>query len=190
MTQENKEKKYIGHTDARLNETGRLQARTLGEKLKNIKIDRIYASDLSRCADTAREIARERDILPILLPVLRELHFGEWEGKMYEEIMAMDGRLATAWYDNPFAQAPPGGETLLEFGNRVDKKLQEIIGECQEEETLVLVSHGGPIRWFQCKWIHQDPFQYWYERPPGHGEFLIFDFHGATWSEEVDLIIE
>lgn len=190
QTADNAKKKYIGHTDSPLNEKGWQQARALGEKLKKRKIDRIYSSDLCRCQDTADEIARGRGLTPLLLSELRELHFGQWEEKTYEEIMALDRKKAMAWFEQPFTHSPPGGETLYGLGKRVDDRLRDILRQTEEEETLLIVSHGGPIRWFQCTWVMKDPFQYWVQRPIGHGEVSSFLFINGQWIQEEDPLIE
>lgn len=59
-----------GQTDVPLNENGLIQARLVGERLKNEPFDVILSSDLQRAAITARSIANGREI--IYTPRLRE----------------------------------------------------------------------------------------------------------------------
>ncbi len=60
--------------DPRLTECGREQARLLGEYLRTVKIDRIYASHLTRAVETAAAVARaqDRDLPITVLPQLAE----------------------------------------------------------------------------------------------------------------------
>ncbi len=66
----------VGHDcpDPRLTECGREQVRLLGEYLRPIKIDRIYASHLTRAVETAAAVARaqDRDLPITVLPQLAE----------------------------------------------------------------------------------------------------------------------
>ncbi len=77
---------YHGHTDTPLNETGAVQAKQRGLELKDIKFDAIYSSDLSRTVQTAEYIKLERDLAIKTTALLRELNFGELEGKSRKEI--------------------------------------------------------------------------------------------------------
>lgn len=184
QTEENRLKQYIGYTNVSLNKAGMEQARSLIHQLKNVQVDRIYSSDLLRCLETIEGFAKERNLSVIPVSNLREMNFGQWEGKTYEEIMAVAPEIGTAWYNDPFSVSPPDGETLLELGNRVDQLIGNIIAESKKGETVALVSHGGPIRWFQGKWIEKNPFLFWENRPPGHGEALLYRFDSGEFMLE------
>ena len=69
-----------GHTDIALNANGVEQARQLGAALANEEIDAVYASDLSRAADTAQAIATHHKLTVHTHTGLRERHFGYFEG--------------------------------------------------------------------------------------------------------------
>ncbi len=174
QTEENRLKQYIGYTNVSLNKVGMEQAKSLIQRLKKVQVDRIYSSDLLRCMETIEGFAKQRNLSVIPDSNLREMNFGQWEGKTYEEIMAVDPEKGTVWYNDPFSVCPPNGETLLELGNRVDQLIMNIIAESKRGETVALISHGGPIRWFQGKWIEKNPFLFWENRPPGHGEALLY----------------
>ena len=52
----NREGRIQGHTDVGLSGRGLEQARLLAERLKPVRFDAAYASDLSRASDTAAAI--------------------------------------------------------------------------------------------------------------------------------------
>ena len=77
----NYENKILGRTDIPLNERGRAQARELAEKLKDVEIDVIIASPLSRALETATYIANAKN-MPIRTDErLVEIDFGVFEGQ-------------------------------------------------------------------------------------------------------------
>jgi alpha-ribazole phosphatase len=181
-TEENRLRRYLGHYDAPLNERGRDQAKKVARQLGGEKIDYIYTSDLGRCQETAEYIARQHGIVPLVVPELRELHFGEWDRKTYEEIMQTHPEIAGEWYNNPYDIVTPGGESLRQLGERVDRWLLTLEQSMQPGETAVLVSHGGPIRWFCATWLKRDTAAFWTVEGPGTGEFFIVNKCGQIWT--------
>ena len=75
-----------GHTDADLTEVGILQSEHIAERLRFADISAIYASDLKRSIMGARIMARHHDVPLFILPELREVYFGAWEGLTFPEI--------------------------------------------------------------------------------------------------------
>ena len=103
------EKRFIGQTDLPLNGNGRQQAQWWGQTLAPVRLTRILSSDLTRCADTAQIVAAEQTARVELLPGLREINLGEWEGmafgdvkKRWPEAFRKRGRDLAAYQ-------PPGG---------------------------------------------------------------------------------
>lgn len=133
----NREGRVQGHSDVPLNDTGRAQARALAARLAAERVDAVYASDLRRARDTACEVARASGHPVTTTPDLREKHFGSWEGLTRDEILSRDpDALSGPWGD---------GETRDEMADRVLHALREIAAR-HEGETVVVVSHGGPLR--------------------------------------------
>ncbi|MFS0557038.1 histidine phosphatase family protein [Brevibacillus sp. 179-C9.3 HS] len=182
----NREHRYLGHSDVPLNERGHLQAGDLATELSTL-IGRpvaIYASDLLRCIQTAEPLAAAWKLPIIQVPALRELSFGVWELMTYDELMQADPVRATRWYDDPFQNRPPQGESLEELGKRVDGWLRSHLEEWRTKrasDTVVLIAHGGVIRWFQAAYLQNAPEQYWQVDGVKHGEALVAQWLGEKW---------
>jgi alpha-ribazole phosphatase len=107
--------------------------------------DGVVSSPLSRCADFAAAVARERDLPVIFDTRLREIDFGEWEGAPIAELMQRsDGALSRFWQD-PERHPPPGGEHLAAFCSRVGDAWDALV-ESPVGERVLIVTHGGVIR--------------------------------------------
>lgn len=81
QTDWNAKKIIQGQIDIPLNKTGESQAQEVANKLKNIKFDLAFSSDLLRAKRTAEIIALESKLAVETTKALRERAFGEFEGK-------------------------------------------------------------------------------------------------------------
>ena len=182
-TDENAARRYLGHFDAALNQQGRKQLKGLSEMLKRTEtqpITAIYSSDLVRAVESAQMIGNEFHLRTIPIFALRELHFGDFDCKTYEEIRQEDSERLEKWILNPYMVAPPNGETLLQLGKRVDDWLETILTTEQPTGTIVIVSHGGPIRWFLSKWVKGDSNEFWNVEGLGHGKAMMIEWNQQT----------
>ena len=68
-----------------LAEEGKQQARLVGERIKNWKIEKIYCSDLKRAMETAAIINETLHVDISVESQLREIDFGEMTGHSDEE---------------------------------------------------------------------------------------------------------
>ena len=103
---------------------------------------RLFSSDLPRCANLAHGLAEAWSIPVQTYPMLREMDFGEWEGRTYDAIQAEDGPRWHKWCTNWRTTAPPGGESLDAFVSRINDWLR--IHTPAPTDTLV--THAGVIR--------------------------------------------
>jgi len=145
QTQWNLRKRYCGFTDIGLNAAGRQQATRLQKKLKSQAIDRVYVSDRERAIQSAKIIFKGRKI--IVVPVLREISFGIFEGLSYQQIMKKYGVLYSQWLNKPYSIRPPKGEGLKDLEKRVVKVINKIVS-LNKNKTVALVCHGGVISVF------------------------------------------
>lgn len=138
LTKANKRKAYLGWTDSPLcvssdsNSTDR-------------RYERYFSSDLKRCITTTNQLFPNKEM--ILLKNLREMNFGSWEGKTYEDLK--EDKQYQRWLTDPSHYSPPNGESFQEFTERVQagwKMLVEAMHE-QSVHSCAVVTHGGVIRY-------------------------------------------
>lgn len=134
-----------GQLDIGLNDTGRWQARRVGEALAAEPITAIYSSDLERARDTARPIGQALGIPVVPDAGLRERSFGMFEGRTFDEIHATWPEHAQHWRKRiPEWQPPQGGESLLQLRERVTRTVQALAAR-HPGEQIVVVAHGGVL---------------------------------------------
>jgi len=145
----NVEHRLAGRRDIRLNDIGLLQARRLAEALEDIGatkcVDAVVSSDLSRASDTADEIARMcPSALRRIDARLREVDFGDLEGRIASEVKASASAVFGSWKRGEFGIAFPGGESADAAIARGLCALREAaeLGAC-----VIVVSHGCLIKW-------------------------------------------
>ena len=141
----NDERRIQGQLDPPLSERGREQARRVAERFRDVSVDGFYSSDLRRARDTAAAIAGVLGREPELLPELREVALGEWEGLNRDEIVARYPEAWERWRDHPSWDIVPGGEGTDGFESRVGTVLDRILERHQSGRVLV-VTHGGVIQ--------------------------------------------
>lgn len=135
-----------GSLDVPLSDTGREQARLLGQALADVELAAVYTSPLARARQTATEIADHHDGRTLRqLPGLAEIHFGELEGKRFDEIAVTHPETYATWLQRPTETEFPGGERFADFTARVRKGAREIL-LAHPCEQVALVAHGGPLR--------------------------------------------
>ena len=156
----NAQRRYQGWSDLPLNKVGLQQADALAAHLADEQIGAIYTSDLERAMQTAQCIA-ERHGQPVIADLrLREISFGDWEGLTFDEIRTRWPGEVDAWLGDSLHVAPPGGETLAQVAERVQGALDDIDGE-NAGQTVLLVSHGGPLRVLLCLALGLEAQAHW-----------------------------
>ncbi len=145
-TEWNDQWRLQGQKDTPLSPKGILQAEKAAKILKNLGIDFIYCSDLNRAAKTSEIIAQEfkGQVQVYRTEKLREISFGDWEGKKYEEFSREEKEYYQRWLQDPVNCFIPGGESLEDVKKRVMEFIASVLKK--KEKNILLVSHGGPIK--------------------------------------------
>nr|VFJ88817.1 MAG: alpha-ribazole phosphatase [Candidatus Kentron sp. H]VFJ90373.1 MAG: alpha-ribazole phosphatase [Candidatus Kentron sp. H]VFJ97023.1 MAG: alpha-ribazole phosphatase [Candidatus Kentron sp. H] len=149
------ERRYIGRTDPPLGKAGVEAARGLPARvcpsLPRGEPTAVVSSPARRAVETARPIAREGGLPMERDPDLWEIDFGRWEGMRFPEIAARDPALVDEWARGLRGFRFPGGEGLWEFQERVARAGDRM--RDRPEEWLVIVTHGGVIRFLLCHFL-------------------------------------
>ena len=146
QTDWNAEARFQGTRDIPLNDKGRGQARHNGATLKGLvdpaKVNFI-ASPLMRTCETMEIIRAEMGLEPHAYQTddrLKELSFGDWEGRTVTELEETQADLWAARQTDKWFFRPPQGESYQDLADRLRSWVNEIDG------PLVVVSHGGVNR--------------------------------------------
>ncbi|SFF50320.1 probable phosphoglycerate mutase [Actinacidiphila alni] len=141
----NLEQRFQGNTDIELTAEGVAQARRAARLLAALHPDAIIASDLSRAAATAAELAAVTGLPVTHYEGLRETFAGEWQGLTHTEIVARYGEQYAAWKrGEPVRRG--GGELETEVADRAAPVVLTAADKLADDGVLVVVSHGGTIR--------------------------------------------
>ena len=128
-----------------LSPRGHEQAVALAKYLQQRHFDAIYASPMKRAQQTLQPLIAARPCLPVTMPGLREIHFGDWTGLSWAEVKARFNISAYQWLDQLEQTAIPNAETVPVFRGRVEPHLRQILEEHPGKKVAV-VCHGGTIR--------------------------------------------
>ncbi len=157
-TQWNREGRLLGWTDLPLTPEGEAQALALAPRLKGLRPDGVYTSDLRRARRTAELAWGKAE--PVFS--LREIHFGLLEGAPWE---GLDPRHQEALLRFQGFKAP-GGESLEDLEARVLGFLGGL-----PPGAYLLFTHGGVVR-LLLRRVGEDAFV-----PPG--SLVVLDLDGG-----------
>lgn len=142
---------FAGNTDADLAETGHAQAEKAAEYIaENIKIDKIYSSDLKRAYKTAKHAAEKLGLEITTVKELREIDAGEWEGLTLDKMKEDYPEETWAWRNDIGKVCCPGGESTAQLSERIYKALVKIAAE-NDGKTILVTTHATPIRVVACR---------------------------------------
>ncbi|MEO8558264.1 MAG: histidine phosphatase family protein [Rhodospirillales bacterium] len=139
-TEWNRAKKLQGMSDIPLSAEGR-EAVAAWRVPEEFKRWRWIASPLVRAQETARLVGAPAEMQPE--PLLREMSFGQWEGRTIAELVAEGGADFQAIADRGLDMQPPGGESPRMVIARLMALCQRVAADGID---TVAVCHKGIIR--------------------------------------------
>lgn len=150
---------YCGLTDIDLSSNGRLMAEDFAQSYQAHPFAGVYVSPLRRTRDTAEPLCRLAGLEMRLCEGLRELEYGQWEGKSREEVNRDHHADYLRWLADAGWNAPTGGERGVDVGVRAMAVLEEIWREHADGDVLV-VSHKATLRILLCHLLGIDVGRY------------------------------
>ena len=175
-------KRAQGHADIALTDEGRRQAIHAANELAHLDLAAVYSSDLERALHTAKVIAETHGLEVTVDPDFREIDQGEWEGLTVDEIRS---RWPEEWGPARHYSARPGGETPHQVRERALKALRRA-AEAHPDSTIVVVSHGGTIRWLSAEALGYDDRRSARIRGLGNGGIVCVQAEPTSEGVELD----
>ena len=168
-TKSNKRHAYLGNTNEPLSNEGGEQIifyNEAGRYPKGKENLLIFSSPMLRCLQT-KDILYP-DTRAILLPEWKEIDFGRFEEKNYQDLNGDPDY--QRWIDSGGVTAFPGGESRDEFVKRSMAGLEWCI-ECMEDykqKSAVCIVHGGTIMAIMSSLTGGDYYDYQVKNGQGY----------------------
>lgn len=143
---------FCGQTDVELTPKGVMQAQNMAKLFKDIDIEKIYSSPLKRAYNTAKEIAKIKNIDIEINENLIERNFGDFEGLPWDEIEKRFPNDAKNAIDKHVFFDYKNGESYDDVIKRIDKFFENYV------DNSVVVAHGALIRilLYHLKYINDE----------------------------------
>ena len=156
-----------GQTDVPLRNSFEVEAEVTRKNLEGLVFDRVFCSPLSRCVRLAAfcgypdAIREER---------LKELNFGDWEMKSWDEISA--DPYSRKWFEDWVNVPTRNGESLMQLYNRLTGFFEEL--KEQTYHQVCLFTHGG-ILTSACVYAGKYGLKEAFEHVPPYGAVICIE---------------
>lgn len=134
---------FRGWRDDALSEAGWRQMRDAVRQ--SCPWDVIVTSPMRRCRAFAEELAASGNLPLEIDERLKEIGFGEWEGRSPASLAAEHPEALDRFWSDPITHTPPGAEPMMRFQTRVESAWRDLIVKYATKRVL-LVAHGGVNR--------------------------------------------
>jgi alpha-ribazole phosphatase len=180
-TEYNERRQYCGALDPDLSDLGRQELERSDAKpfLRDHAPDMVFCSPMKRTLQTAAILLDGKEVPLVAVPELREIDFGDFEGRSYEDMK--DDPAYTAWLDTNCEGPIPGGDFPDMFRDDVAVCFESLLETCRTEgvERALVVSHGGVLGTILERFA--EPEKHWYEYNFPCGGFAVWkDGHIET----------
>ncbi len=152
--------KLAGWTpEVHLNDTGREQAKLLGQRLASGKLSAIYTSPLVRCRETAQAVAAHHPQLEVIEEAgIGEVQFGDWQGKRLSQLRRK--RIWEVVQRYPSGMQFPNGETFPQMQHRAVETCERL-AKTHPGGRIAIFSHSDVVKAIVAHYlgVHLDLFQ-------------------------------
>lgn len=167
-----------GEKNSPLTERGRDQASKLGKALKDIEFEGFYTSPLGRAASTAELIMDGRDEALYIVPEIREMSFGDMEGKEKKEFEVLHPKEYNNLWTDAIAYNPKSfnGETFQEVDERVMDGLKHLVNAHPNGGRILVVSHGMTLKNIFTHILGHGLDKYWEDPVPENTSLTVVKY--------------
>jgi len=150
QSQWNLENKFTGWVDVPLTALGEEEARGAGAKLKGIRFDKAYTSDLQRAQKTlalALEVSGQPNVPVTRNQALNERHYGDLQGLDKAETAKKYGDEQVKIWRRSYDIPPPNGESLQDTAARTLPYFnQHVVPDLKAGKNIIVAAHGNSLR--------------------------------------------
>ncbi|WP_421657395.1 histidine phosphatase family protein [Leptothermofonsia sp. ETS-13] len=170
---------YCGELDPDLTPEGLQMAKAFANAHQSVPWTAVYVSPMKRTIATAKPLCEVTGMEMQLRDGLKEIRYGQWEGKTQEDVKKDYLEDYINWMTEPAWNAPTGGETAIEIASRASLVIAEIENRYTDGNVLV-VSHKATIRIILCNLLGVDLGRYRdrIDCPAASLSVVKFDVHG------------
>jgi broad specificity phosphatase PhoE len=143
-------RRFIGHLDVPLSPRGEQQSLAQAARLAPVKLAALYTSDLARARRTGEIIGAPHGLVPTVVPELREMAMGRWEGLTAAAIQRDEPVKFAEWMANVGEFPFPDGESVPDLEARAWPAFESITG-AHAGQSIAIVAHGGTNRALLCR---------------------------------------
>ena len=158
----NKERRAQGQSESQLTPLGIQQAKELGQRIAQLKFDKIYCSSSLRTRQTAEHVFPRSTTEIEYLDTLREIFLGPWEGHLYEDLAQREPESHRHFWEQPHLFQLKGAESFFDLQQRAIDAVTEIEAKHQTNTgKIAIVSHGALIKSYLCHVESRSMEQLW-----------------------------
>jgi len=143
-------RRFIGHIDVPLSAEGERQCAAQAERLRATKLTAVFSSDLGRSRRSAEIIGAPHGLMPNVVPALREMDMGRWDGLTASQIREREPKAFADWMARIGEFPFPEGESVPDLLARVAPAFDAIVA-AHAGRPIAIVAHGGPNRALLCR---------------------------------------
>lgn len=169
-----------GWCDSPLSKVGIRQVESISKQLEQYQIDKAYTSPLGRAVQTANIILSKKGIEPIYEERFKEVNFGILEGISTELVRKLNIESTNWLEDMDMDYRPYEGEDIHDVILKHHEALQEIIEDCNDNETILIVGHGCSLYGFLKSLFLKEQFLEF----PNNATATIVNYSNGTFSLE------
>jgi alpha-ribazole phosphatase len=143
-------RRFIGHLDVPLSAEGERQCAVQAERLRSVRLTALFSSDLGRSRRSAEIIGAPHGLTPTIVPALREMDMGRWDGLTAAQIREREPEEFADWMSRIGEFPFPEGESVSDLLARVAPAFDAIVA-AHAPRPIAIVAHGGPNRALLCR---------------------------------------
>jgi 2,3-bisphosphoglycerate-dependent phosphoglycerate mutase len=133
-----------GHSDPPLDDAGLRQAEAVAARLARWRTDQLFVTPLRRTSQTAAPLAGRLGRTPVVVPELREVNLGDWEGQLNSRVANGD-ELSKEIFAAERWDVIPNAEPMDAFSDRVHRGMAHLVEAVGPQGVAVAFVHGGVI---------------------------------------------